>query len=144
MVEKNYLVEELSKEEKSYLKKIVINTRKKYIRNNYDIINNRNIDFNCIEDAESESVSDLVINKAEREIKSAMEFEKAISNIKLYNVIKALSSKEKMVLFYLYKENNSINQIANKMQIDRTTVWRINNVILKKIIKSLLGGEKNV
>ena len=38
MERKNYLQEELSKEEKSYLKKLIINVRKKYIKNNYEWI----------------------------------------------------------------------------------------------------------
>ena len=39
MERKNYLQEELSKEEKSYLKKLIINVRKKYIKNNYEYLN---------------------------------------------------------------------------------------------------------
>ena len=35
MERKNYLVEELSEEEKSYLKRIIINQRKRYIRDNH-------------------------------------------------------------------------------------------------------------
>ena len=38
MERKNYLQEELSKEEKSYLKKLIINVRKKYIKNNYEYL----------------------------------------------------------------------------------------------------------
>ena len=41
MERKNYLYEELSKEERGYLKKIVTNTRKKYIKDNYNYINNK-------------------------------------------------------------------------------------------------------
>ena len=41
MERKNYLQEELSKEEKSYLKKLIINVRKKYIKNNYEYLNSK-------------------------------------------------------------------------------------------------------
>ena len=41
MERKNYLQEELSKEEKSYLKKLIINVRKKYIKNNYECLNSK-------------------------------------------------------------------------------------------------------
>lgn len=144
MERKNYLVEALSKEEKSYLRKIIINTRKKYIRDNYNYINNTNVQlYNC-SNVEAESVLDEVLNKCEKEIKSAMEFEKVMSDKKLYNVVKALSFEEKMVLFSLYKENKTMNQIALEMKKDRTSIWRIRNKALNKIMRRLIGGEKNV
>lgn len=144
MERKNYLVEPLSKEEKSYLRKIIINTRKKYIRDNYNYINNTNVQlYNCA-NVEAESVLDEVLNKCEKEIKSAMEFEKVMSDKKLYNVVKALSFEEKMVLFSLYKENKTMNQIALEMKKDRTSIWRIRNKALNKIMRRLIGEEKNV
>lgn len=144
MERKSYSVEALSKEEKSYLRKIIINTRKKYIRDNYNYINNTNVQlYNCA-NVEAESVLDEVLNKCEKEIKSAMEFEKVMSDKKLYNIVKALSFEEKMVLFSLYKENKTINQIALEMKKDRTSIWRIRNKALNKIMRRLIGGEKNV
>ena len=144
MERKSYLVEALSKEEKSYLRKIIINTRRKYIRDNYNYINNTNVQlYNCA-NVEAESVLDEVLNKCEKEIKSAMEFEKVMSDKKLYNIVKALSFEEKMVLFSLYKENKTINQIALEMKKDRTSIWRIRNKALNKIMRRLIGGEKNV
>lgn len=144
MERKNYLVEELTKEEKSYLKKVIINTRRLYIRDNYDFINSINIESYDIEDVEAESLLDAVINKCEKEIKSAVEFEKVISNNRLYTIIKALSLKEKIVLFSVYKENKTMKQIAMEMKIDRTTAWRIKCRALDKIMKYIIGGGKNV
>ena len=144
MERKDYLVEPLSKEEKSYLKKIIINTRKKYIRDNYNYINSTNVQLFSCADVEAESVLEEVLNKCEREIKSAMEFEKVMSDKKLYNIVKALSFEEKMVLFSLYKENKTINQIALEMKKDRTSIWRMRNKALNKIMRRLIGGEKNV
>lgn len=141
MERKNYLVEPLSKEEKSYLKKIIINVRKKYIRDNYNYINSTNVQLFSCADVEAESVLEEVLNKCEREIKSAMEFEKIMSSEKLYNVVKALSFEEKMVLFSLYKENKTTNQIALEMKKDRTSIWRIRNKALNKIMRRLIGGE---
>lgn len=141
MERKDYLVEPLSKEEKSYLKKIIINTRKKYIRDNYNYINSTNVQLFSCADVEAESVLEEVLNKCEREIKSAMEFEKVMSSEKLYNVVKALSFEEKMVLFSLYKENKTTNQIALEMKKDRTSIWRIRNKALNKIMRRLIGGE---
>lgn len=144
MERKNYLVEELTKEEKSYLKKVILNTRRLYIRDNYDFINSKNIELCEIEDLEAESVLDAVINKCEKEIESAVEFEKVISNNRMYTAIKALSLKEKIVLFSLYKENKTMNQIAMEMKIERTTVWRIKSKALDKIMEHINGGEENV
>lgn len=144
MERKDYLIEELSKEEKSYLAKIILNVRRRYIKNNYDYLNSKNIDWSSCADVEGESVLDAVMNKCSEEIKSAFEFEKVISDSKLYNIVKALSLKEKMVLFSLYKENKTVNQIALEMNLERTTIWRIKNKIQDKILKDLLGGGKNV
>lgn len=141
MERKDYLVEPLSKEEKSYLKKIIINTRKKYIRDNYNYINSTNVQLFSCADFEAESVLEEVLNKCEREIKSAMEFEKVMSSEKLYGVVKALSFEEKMVLFSLYKENKTTNQIALEMKKDRTSIWRIRNKALNKIMRRLIEGE---
>jgi len=141
MERKDYLVEPLSKEEKSYLKKIIINTRKKYIRDNYNYINSTNVQLFSCADFEAESVLEEVLNKCEREIKSAMEFEKVMSSEKLYGVVKALSFEEKMVLFSLYKENKTTNQIALEMKKDRTSIWRIRNKALNKIMRRLIGGK---
>lgn len=141
MERKNYLVEPLAKEENTYLKKMIINTRKKYIRDNYNYINTTDVQlFNCA-DVEAESVLEEVLNKCEREIKSAVEFENAMSSKKLYGVVKALSFEEKMVLFSLYKENKTMSQIALEMKRGRTSIWRIRNTALNKIMRKLIGGE---
>lgn len=141
MKRKDYLVEELSNEEKKYLKLLVVNVRKKYLRDNYESLNNRNIDlYDCL-NLEGESVLEVVVNRCENEIKSAVEFETIISDEKLYNLVKTLSIREKIVLFSLYKEHKSINQIALEMGIERTTAWRIKSKALDKIAKGLLGGE---
>ena len=144
MERKNYLQEELSKEEKSYLKKLILNVRRKYIKDNYEYLNSNDVNWDTSEDIECNSLFDAVLNKCVDELKSALEFERLFCDEKLYNVIKALSVKEKMVLFALYKEEKGINQIANEMNVERTTIWRIKNKAQEKIIKNLLGGKNNV
>ena len=144
MERKNYLQEELSKEEKSYLKKLILNVRRKYIKDNYEYLNSNDVNWDTFEDIECNSLFDTVLNKCVDELKSALEFEKLFCDEKLYNVTKALSVKEKMVLFALYKEEKGINQIANEMNVERTTIWRIKNKAQEKIIKNLLGGNNNV
>ena len=44
----------------------------------------------------------------------------------------------------LGKENKTINQIALEMKKDRTSIWRMRNKALNKIMRRLIGGEKNV
>jgi DNA-directed RNA polymerase specialized sigma subunit len=144
MERKNYLQEELSKEEKSYLKKLILNVRRKYIKDNYEYLNSNDVNWDTFEDIECNSLFDAVLNKCVDELKSALEFERLFCDEKLYNVTKALSVKEKMVLFALYKEEKGINQIANEMNVERTTIWRIKNKAQEKIIKNLLGGNNNV
>ncbi len=144
MERKNYLEDELSREEKSYLMRMIINVRKKYIRDNYDYLNPTDINWDSCADMESESLFETVLNNCVNELKSAIEFEKLFCDDKLYNIAKALSKKEKMVLFSLYKEKKNVNQTAIDMKLSRSTIWRIKNKAQEKIMKKLLGGNKNV
>ena len=141
MERKNYLVEELSQAEKSYLKRIVMTARNKYIERNYDYINNTNM---LIEESvadREDSVLDAVLQKCQEEVVSAVEFEKTLSNPILYNVVKALSLREKEVLFYLYKKGKTINEITKIMNLDRKTVRKIRNIAQDKIAKKIIKGE---
>ena len=52
-----------------------------------------------------------------------------------------MSLKEKEVLFYLYKEQKTVNEIAQIMKIDRITVWRIRNRAQSKIAKEIIKGD---
>ena len=142
MERKDYLKEKLSNEEKLYLKTLIINVRKKYIRTNYKFINSKCIDYSELNIEDSESLLDTILYKFERELKSASEFEKIIyNNDKLYKIVRALSLKEKTMLFYLYYENISIEQIPKIMNISRATAYRMRESILDKIMKKMLGGK---
>ena len=140
MKRKDYLLEKLSKEEKLYLKRIVMTARNKYIEKNYDYINNTDMligDFDLIE---GESVLDVVLQKCQDEVDSALEFEKTLSNPNLYNIVKTLSLREKEVLFYLYKKQKSINEIAEIMNVDRKTIRKYRDRAQAKIIDKLVNG----
>lgn len=141
MERKDYLLEKLSKEEKLYLKRIVMTARNKYIEKNYEHINNTDMFIGDFELIEEESVLDVVLQKCQDEVDSALEFEKTLSNPNLYNIVKTLSLREKEVLFYLYKKQKTINEISKIMKIDRTTIWRIRNKAQKKIVEKLVKGE---
>lgn len=141
MERKDYLVEELSKEEKSYLKRIVMTAKNKYIERNSGYINNVDIIFADENLPSTDSVLESVLQKFQEEVTSAVEFEKTLSNPYLYNIVKTLSLKEKEVLFYLYKKQKSINEISIIMHMDRTTIWRIRDKAQKKIAKKLVKGD---
>ena len=139
MKRKDYLLEKLSNEEKLYLKTLIINVRKKYIRTNYKFINSKCIDYSELNIEDSESIFDTLIYEFDKELNSAMEFEKLISNEKLYKIIRALSLKEKMMLFYLYKEEKDICEVAKIMNISLATAYRLKNQALNLIMKKFIG-----
>ena len=145
MERKDYLVEELSKEEKLYLKRIVMTAKNKYFEKNYNYINNTSMFVDEIVSAGEESVLDAVLEKCQEEVKSAREFEKTLSNPSLYNIVKALSLREKEVLFYLYKKQKSINETAVIMGVDRKTIRKYRDEAHRKIAEKLInGGMQNV
>ena len=143
MERKDYLLEKLSNEEKLYLKKLIINVRRKYIRTNYKFINSKCIDYSELNIEDSESLLDTILYKFERELKSASEFEKIIyNNDKLYKIVGALSEKEKTMLFYLYYEEKEIKEVSEIMNISLATAYRRKEQLLNKIMKRLLKEER--
>lgn len=140
MERKNYLVEELSNEEKAYLRKIVISTRNTYLKENWKYINDvTRLDDNIVD--YSNNINDMIFKNYENSINDVIEFEKMFSNVVIYKSIRALSLKEKEVLFLLFKEDMTITEISKKMKIRRETVWRIKQRAQNKILKNLIKGE---
>lgn len=140
MKRKDYLLEELEKEEKAYLKRIIMTAKNKYIEKNYDYINNTNMLIMDAIPVKEESVLDVVLQKCQDEVNSAIEFEKTLSNPDLYNIVKTLSLREKEVLFYLYKKQKSMNETATIMKLDRKTVRKYRDEAQTKIAKKLING----
>ena len=141
MERKDYLVEELSTQEKLYLKKIVMTGRNKFIEKNYEYINNSIILIDHAVLVEEDSILESVLQRCQEEVDSAREFDRALSNPALSNIVKALSLKEREVLFYLYKEKKSINETSKKMKISTRTVSRLRDKALDKIAEQLVKGE---
>lgn len=141
MERKDYLVEELSTQEKLYLKKIVMTGRNKFIEKNYEYINNSIILIDHAVLVEEDSILESVLQRCQEEVNSAKEFDRALSNPALSNIVKALSLKEREVLFYLYKEKKSINETSEKMKISTRTVSRLRDKALDKIAEQLVKGE---
>lgn len=143
MERKDYLKQGLSKEEKIYLKTLIINVRNRYIRKNYKFINNMFVEYSEMKITDSKSLLDTILYKFERELKSASEFEKIIyNNDKLYKIVGALSEKEKTMLFYLYYEEKEIKEVSKIMNISLATAYRRKEQLLNKIIKRLLKEER--
>ena len=143
MERKDYLKQGLSKEEKIYLKTLIINVRNRYIRKNYKFINNMFVEYSEMKITDSESLLDTILYKFERELKSASEFEKIIyNNDKLYKIVGALSEKEKTMLFYLYYKEKEIKEVSKIMNISLATAYRRKEQLLNKIMKRLLKEER--
>lgn len=143
MERKDYLKQGLSKEEKIYLKTLIVNVRNRYIRKNYKFINNMFVEYSEMKITDSESLLDTILYKFERELKSASEFEKIIyNNDKLYKIVGALSEKEKTMLFYLYYEEKEIKEVSKIMNISLATAYRRKEQLLNKIMKRLLKEER--
>ena len=68
MERKDYLKQELSKEEKIYLKTLIVNVRNRYIRKNYKFINNMFVEYSEMKITDSESLLDTILYKFEREL----------------------------------------------------------------------------
>ena len=140
MERKDYLNEELSKEEKLYLKRIVMTAKNKYIKKNEKYIN-KSISLDDAILFREETILDVVLQRCQNELASAVEFEKSFSDTNLYNIVKALTFREKEVLFYLYKEEKNINEISKIMNLDRKTIRTIRNKAQAKIVEKLVKGE---
>ena len=141
MERKNYLQSQLTKEEKSYLKKIIMTARNKYIEKNYNYINNTSMLIEETVLVKEESVLDAVLQRCQEEVNSAVEFEKTMSIPILYNVVKALSLREKEVLFYLYKKQKTIVETSKIMNIGLSTVTRLRDKAQSKIVEKIVKGE---
>lgn len=145
MGRKNYLVEKLSKEEKSYLKRIIKTARYLYIRKNRKYLDNTYLELKDELFQTEDSLIDCIMERGLFEVRSVEEFINSLSNPVLCKNVKALSLREKEVLFYLFWEKNKVKDVAKIMRIHRTTVERNRDRIIAKMTKKMLkGGHSNV
>ncbi len=141
---KDYIKEKLSKEEKAYLKRIILTARNSYFEKNRKI-NNFNVPLNEKVLQESCNIIEDILDICMQEIELAQEFEKTLSNPLLSKYVKILSLKEKEVLFYIFWKKMKIKEISKKMKLNKSTVEKIKNRALNKIAEGMLnGGYKNV
>lgn len=137
---KDYLKEELSKEEKVYLKKIVRTARYNFVEKLSRDSNEYTVPLNEKIAIDKDSIVNDVLENCLRELESAINFEETLSNPLLYKYVKQLSLREKKIIFYLFWQNKQINEVADIMNINRKTVRENRDRALAKIGEKLIKG----
>ena len=125
----------LSNDEKSYLRKIAMYTRKDYLRKNKYIFIEDDIDE--IDEKFLISIENVEINvevKADMEI-CAPNIEKVFKDRKMNKIVKALTLREKLVLFSYYFENKTDAAIGKALNIKGDTARKIRIRALDKAKK---------
>lgn len=142
-----YTVYKLSKNEKSYLRQIVINTRNEYLRKNKYIFIESEIDD--VDEKLLISIENIEINfeiKSERDI-CAPEIEKVFQDKNMFNIVKALTLREKLVLFSYYFEKKTDAATGKALNINGDTARKIRIRALEKIKKEyrrMKGSNEDV
>lgn len=139
MERKDYINEKLSKEEKAYLKRIILTARNSYFEKNKKA-SKFNLPLNEKILIENSNIIEDILDICLQEVELAQEFEKILSNPLLSKYFKTLSLKEKEVLFYTFSKRMKVKEIAKKMKLHKSTIERIKNKALNKIAKGMLSG----
>lgn len=136
----------LSNQEKAYLRRIVINTRNEYLKTEKY---KRYEEIELIEELDYSVYMQNKIEESIDNIDNAKIVSNSIENIFSDEVImknvKALTLREKLVLFSYYFENNTDQEIGNALNLKGDTIRKIRVRTLEKIRKNYIGGgNKNV
>lgn len=150
---KDYLKEDLSKEERSFIYGIIRNTSLKFAREMKKINEKETISLNdtdileeTLVDPNSYDFIDKILDtKILRDVSvlkpySQYEKEKAVQalenialNSNLQKFIAPLTFNEKLVVFLLYIENYQVNEVAILLNITRMAIWKRDKSIKNKI-----------
>lgn len=130
MEKKDYLKEELSKEEKSILKVIIKNTRVDYFRKNKHILEEKELKEDIL--YSNDKMEKDLENKLDKEFQ-ADKFENIFSDKSLSKFAKALTYNEKLVLSLYYVENKSDEQIGKILFMTRSAVNKKRHRAIEKI-----------
>lgn len=130
MEKKDYLKEELSKEEKSILKVIIKNTRVDYFRKNKHILEEKELKEELL--YSNDKMEKDLENKLDKEFQ-ADKFENIFSDKSLSKFAKALTYNEKLVLSLYYVENKSDEQIGKILFMTRSAVNKKRHRAIEKI-----------
>lgn len=162
---KDYLKENLTEDEKSYVRGIIKKTTNTFMAKYYEISNNEllTIDDKSLEnDFESKEYDDfgfinkILDNKILKNISdlkpyTKYEKEKIVRIVDEYvqdsnygHFIAPLTFNEKLVVFLLYMQNYQVNEVAILLNVDRSSIWRRDKSIKKKFKKlkeEMLNGR---
>lgn len=125
---------ELNEDEGRYFKKIVMYTRREYLRKNkYIFIEKEDIDE--VDEKMLVSIDNVEISfeiKSEKEI-IAPKIEDVFRDEKITKIVKALTLREKLVLFLYYFEDKNDREIGKSLRIKQDTVQKTRKRALEKI-----------
>lgn len=125
---------ETNEDEGRYLKKIVMYTRSEYLRKNkYIFIEKEDIDE--VDEKMLVSIDNVEISfeiKSEKEI-IAPKIEDVFRDEKITKIVKALTLREKLVLFLYYFEDKNDREIGKSLKIKQNTVQKTRKRALEKI-----------
>lgn len=113
---------------RSFLNKTIIGASKTYFAYNYT---RNEIELEIFENSNILSYEDLTL---EQDI-SYMCLENLFTDYMLYNATKSLSFREKLVIFLIVIEEKSGKEVAEKMNMNIDSVYRIKKRALTKIRK---------
>ena len=152
---KDYLRDDLSDEEKSFIYGIIRKTSLKFIRNLIKIKQNEILYLDSddapeellIDDNSNNFVDKILESKILRGISDLKIFSKyekeqivkTLENIALEAGLKKfitpLTFNEKLVVFLLYVENYQVNEVATLLDVTRMSIWKRQKSIKRKIEK---------
>lgn len=137
----------LGKNEKAYLRRIIINTKNDYLKNNK---------YNGVEEVELEGEAESIVDKKneldnilvimnDKDINSCS-IENVFEDKEIMKIVKALTLREKLVLFLYYFENNTDIEIGKALSMNSDSVKKVRQRTLIKVKERYLksGGNKNV
>ena len=139
---------DLNENEGKYLKKIVMYTRGEYLRKNkYIFIEKEDIDE--VDEKMLVSIDNVEINveiKSEKEI-IASKIENVFRDEKITKIVKALTLREKLVLFLYYFEDKTDKEISKSLKCREDSIRKARKRALDKIqirYFQVEGSDSNV
>lgn len=139
---------EVNEDEGRYLKKIAMYTRKEYLRKNkYIFIEKEDIDE--VDEKMLVSIDNVEISfeiKSEKEI-IAPKIENVFRDEKITKIVKALTLREKLVLFLYYFEDKTDKEIAKTLKSKEDAIRKARNRALEKVQTryfQMEGSDSNV
>ena len=139
---------DLNEDEGKYLKKIVMYTRNEYLRKNkYIFIEKEDIDE--VDEKMLVSIDNVEISfeiKSEKEI-IAPKIENVFRDEKITKIVKALTLREKLVLFLYYFEDKTDKEISKSLKCREDSIRKARKRALDKIqirYFQVEGSDSNV